>query len=147
MALIICPDPSCDSFVDLVDAENYISMYTLHSDVWEALSDEDQERYLRIAYRVIVDNAIIPDPIPTCLAQAQSLIAVNDLVYGISSEQLSTTGATRKEKVGSLEVEYFSPRFEKTIPLIPPLARDCLESIGWYINNLLGLKQLKLGRS
>ena len=147
MALTICPATGCDSFIGLVDAEQVITDYTLYGDQWSALTDEDQERYLRIAYRLIVDNAAIPDPIPDCLPQAQALIAANDMFYGISSSQITTTGSTKKEKVGQLEVEYFEPNQPIRKPIIPTLAKGCLESIGWYMSTMIGVKQTTLGRS
>lgn len=143
MALTLCPATNCDSFVSLLDAAKYISDYTIYGDQWLALADIDQERYLRIAYELIINNATVPSPVPDCLPRAQALIAANDMFYGISASPESLTGPTKREKVGSLEVEYFEPKAKKRRPLVPSIAKPCMEICGWYISNNM---QVHLGR-
>ncbi|RLA73557.1 MAG: hypothetical protein DRG30_06165 [Epsilonproteobacteria bacterium] len=153
MALVIYPDVGYDSFVTLIEAEEYISSLTLYGSMWGAISDDEKEIYLRIALRVILDGIDLDtyplsDPIDTCAGEAQSLIAINDLVNEISITAEDTSGAIRRNKVGSIEQEFFAPKFgKKSKAIIPKMAKSCLESINYNTTSLYGLSQSILGRS
>ena len=155
MALIIYPDPAADSFVTLPQAELYISMLTMNSADWVALTPEDQERLLRIAYRDIRDHTdpkTYPKPLPICVSEAQALMAVHDTVNSISSGIASTTvqGAIKKQKVGSVEQQFYdtkSTSAKRTLSRVPSGARKCLELLGYTFKvHSDGLKQVHLGR-
>lgn len=158
MALILPPDAAYDSFVSVVDATMYIETFTLDSAVWIALTVADQEIYLRIATRRIqdgVDQDVYPiDPaiLPACLAEATSLMAVHDLVNGISAgtATASNTGSIKKEQVGDIVQEYYDTKSTTNtyVNLVPTLARPCLEDMGYVFPlGINGLAQLTLGRS
>jgi hypothetical protein len=156
MALILYPATGADSFISVVDATTVISTLTLHSATWTALTEPDQEVYLRIAYRLIMDGldtetTPLPDPLPVCVGEAQALIAVQDLVYGFSaSTTTDANGAIKKQKAGVLEVEYYDTATgtKAYAPRIPMMAKPCLESIGYIVPTDIGrLTQLTLGRS
>ena len=151
MALIIYPTADYDSFVSVANADDYISSLTVYSADWTALSTDDKERYLRIALRTIVsgidtDTYPLPDPMLTCAAEAQSLIAIHDLVNGLSTSKETSTGAIRRNKVGSIEQEFFEGKF-KHKSRIPAIAKACLESLDFDTNILYGVTQTTLGRS
>lgn len=156
MALVLYPTTDYDSFISVEDATTVISKLTLHSAVWTALSDGDKEVYLRIACRLIVDGVDqttypFTDPMPTCVGEAQAMIAVQDVVYGFSATTtIDTNGAIKKQKVGSLEIEYYDTATgtKKYAPLIPAMAKPCLVTLGYDFPTELGrLSQLTLGRS
>ncbi len=155
MALIIYPNTGYDTFITTVDATVVIQKYTLQSAAWIALSVDDQESYLRIAFRNIVDNTPdFPDgvdPVDDCVGDAQALIASQDVTYGISaSTTVGDVGAVKKQKVASVEVEYYDPGtgVTETAPTIPEMAWSCLESIGYVRpSGVSGLTQSTLGRS
>lgn len=151
MALIIYPDPNADSFVTVAQADAYISALTLDSAQWDALSIEDRERYLRIAYRNIIDNTdptTYPDPLPSCVGESQSLMASNDMVNGLSSgANQSTTGSIKRNKVGSIEQEFYDTNKVSSVNIVPPTAQSCLSDLGYSFTNINGLTQLTLGRS
>lgn len=156
MALNIYPASDYDSFVSVADATLYIDDLTLFSSQWAALSVNDQEVYLRIAFRRILagidlDTNPLPNPAPDCAGEAQALMAVQDVVYGISSNtSTDLTGAIKSQKVASLQIEYYDAKSASTkiIPIIPPLARPCLEALGYELPPLTsGVKQTTLGRS
>lgn len=152
MALIIYPASNSDSFVSVVDADDYISKLTLDFAQWDALSTEDKERYLRIAYRDIIDHTTpddYPDPLPDCVGESQSLMAVHDLVNELSGGATSTqSNLIKRNKVGSIEQEFYSGyKMSKGVGRVPDSAYNCLENIGYNILKLLGFSQSKLGRS
>lgn len=158
MALVLPPDVDYDSFVSLVDAQTYINALTLNGATWQAVSDAEKEVYLRIATRRIQDGidpdvyVIDPTDVPECVPEATSLIAVHDLVNGISSQSGTVTliGATKKEQVGSIVREYYDTKSNMNTytSLIPALARPCLDSIGYvFPSGLSGVRQTTLGRS
>jgi len=158
MALVLPPDVAYDSFVSLVDAQTHIDALTLDGTTWSAIDSATRETYLRIATRRIQDGidpavyVLDPAAIPECLAEATSLIAVHDLVNGISasSTTVSDTGAIRKEQVGSIVQEYYDTKSSTDgyTALIPTLAMPCLESVGYvFPSGLDGVRQVTLGRS
>lgn len=156
MALVIYPSTDYDSFISVVDATTSINTMTVFASQWDDISNAEKEIYLRIACRRIEDgiDQIInpyPDPMPSCAGEAQALMAVQDLVYGISAGTSTTcTGSIKKQKVGSLEVEYFDTKSKQTkmISIIPQLARVCLESLGYETaTQVAGLSQTLLGRA
>ncbi len=155
MALTIYPAVGYDSFVTVVDATDYIDRLTMHGPAWSALTESDQEVYLRIACRYIedgIDTDIypLPDPAPACLGESQSLIAVQDVVYGFSTTTTTdSTGALKKQKVASLEVEYYdTDKVTNSASRVPSMAMPCLEDLGFALpSNIGGLSQLVLGRS
>lgn len=156
MALNIYPASDYDSFVSVADATLYIEDLTLFASQWGALTTSEKEVYLRIAFRDI-DNHVdqdltpYPDPMPDCVAEAQALMAVQDVVYGFSaSTQAQETGAIKRQKVSSLEIEYYdTPTGSvKTAPKIPAMVRPCLEELGYVFEpSVTGLSQTTLGRS
>ena len=119
MALILPPDLAYDSFVSVVDATGYIEAVTLDGLTWGALTEANQEIYLRIATRRIEDGIdqdtypIDATDLPACLAEATSLMAVHDLVNNISAQSAtaSETGAVKKEQVGTIVQEYYDSRY------------------------------------
>jgi len=156
MALIIYPTADYDSFVSVADATTTIANLTLHSSVWVALTTGEQEAYLRIACRNIEDHVDqdetpYPDPMTDCVAEAQALMAVQDVVYGFSaSTTAQETGAIRKQKVASLEIEYYDSATGgmKSAPRVPTMAVPCLEALGYvFTPSVSGLSQVTLGRS
>ena len=154
MALVIYPTADYDSFISVADATVVIEAYTLYKTQWSALTVLEQEVYLRISARNIIDHTDpdeYPDPFPTCVGDAQALMSVQDVVYGFSaSTSTDETGAIKKQKVGSLEIEYFdaSSGTTKTVSRIPTLAVPCLEDLGYlFTPSINGLTQTILGRS
>ena len=155
MAIILPPDVAYDSFVSLVDAQTHIDALTLDGATWSALDSATRETYLRIATRRIEDGIVEdldPTNIAVCLAEATSLIAVHDLVNGISASStvVSDTGAIKKEQVGSIVQEYYDTKSSTDgyTSLIPTLAMPCLESVGYiFPSGLDGVRQTTLGRS
>ncbi len=156
MALIIYPTDGYDSFVSVEEATTYITTLTTQGAAWEALDEATQEVYLRIACRNIlmgIDQNVnpLPDPAPACLGESQSLMASQDLTYGISATtDVGDTGAIKKQKVATLEIEYYDTAsgVTTTIPLVPKMAQPCLQSLGYYISPAItGLSQTTLGRS
>ena len=158
MALILPPDISYNSFVSVVDAQGYINALTLSGLTWSAIGVDQQEIYLRIATRRIYDGIdqelypIDPAVMPTCLAEATSLMAVHDLINGISSGSAtaSETGAIKKEQVGSIVQEYYDTKsvVNTYTSLVPALSRPCLEAMGYiFPTSLGGLFQMTLGKS
>jgi len=155
MALVLPPDLAYDSFVSVVDATGYINAVTLDGATWAALDDANKEIYLRIATRRIedgIEEAIDATDLPECLAEATSLIAVHDLVNGISAGSVtaSDVGAIKKEQVGSIVQEYYDTKSATSsyTNLVPALARPCLEDMGYVFPlGINGLVQITLGRS
>ena len=153
MALIIYPADGADSFVTVAEADSYIQTLTLNYDQWSILSESDKEIYLRIAYRFIIENTdsdLYPDPIPDCVGESQSLMAVHDLVNGLSSgTESAETGAIKKNKVGSIEQEFYDVKTQTSsyISRVPDNAQACLIDIGYSYSNISGLKQTTLGHS
>ncbi len=152
--LTIYPAVGYDSFVSEVDADAVIASYTVDSAQWLALSQGDKEIYLRIATSTIkagIDLATypLPDPAPPCLADATALTAVHNLVNGLSaSAAAKSAGEVKKQKVGSLEVEYFeSGNVSRSTNWIPALARNCLTALHYTFVSGGGFKQTLLGRS
>ena len=156
MALVIYPIADYDSFITVDDATITISEYTLHKDVWTNLTIAEQEIYLRIAARNIIDHVDqeltpFPDVMPTCVGQAQALMAVQDVVYGFSAQDtVDESGSIKKEKVASLEIEYYDTKSKtaKRVSVVPDMAMLCLEDIGYILSPYIaGLTQTTLGRS
>ena len=156
MALVIYPTADYDSFITVADAATTIGEYTLHSAVWTALTSAEQEIYLRIAARNIIDHVDqdltpFPDPMPTCVGQAQALMAIQDVVYGFSAQDtVDESGSIKKEKVASLEIEYYDTKSKtaKRVSVVPDMAMLCLEDIGYVLSPYIaGLTQTTLGRS
>jgi hypothetical protein len=152
MALTVYPAAGWNTFIDLADATQVISDYTLYLPQWTAASDEDKERYLRIATAFIVEGLPeITDPAPECLGDAEALIAVQDLVYGFSASTASASlGAIKKEKAGQVEMQYYDTKDGNTEkpPVVPALARACLANLGFiFPSGVSGLTQMTLGRS
>ena len=158
MALVLPPSSDYTSFVSLVDAQDYINALTLDGAAWLAIGSDQQEVYLRIATRRIqdgIDQDVYPidaTSIPTCTAEATSLMAVHDLVNAISSGSAtaSETGAIKKEQVGSIVQEYYDTKsvVNDYTSLVPALSRPCLESMGYeFPVSLGGLFQMTIGKS
>ena len=156
MALIIYDDADYDSFISVADATTIIGNLTLYATQWGAITEAEQEIYLRIACRRIEDGIDqeaypYPDPMPACAGEAQALMAVQDLVYGISAgTNTNATGSIKKQKVASLEIEYYDTATATTtmVSIIPLMARPCLEALGYDVPPYIsGLKQTTLGRS
>ena len=157
MALVLPPDSAYDSFVSLVDATGYISSLTLYGATWTALSDSEKEVYLRIATRLIVDGidedvyTLDETDLPVCLAEATSLIAIHDVIHGLTTGSTTATiGAIKKEQVGSIVQEYYDTKAntDDYVSAIPAMAIPCLESVSYVFNSgLRGARQTTLGRS
>ena len=155
MALVIYPTEDYDSFITLVDAVTVAETLTVNASAWTGLTDAEQEIYLRIALRRIEDGVDqdedpYPDPMPTCVGEAQALMAIQDVVYGISANTQAETGSVKKHKVSSLEIEYYDSTLGATrmVSVIPEMARPCLEELGYDVPpTILGLSQSTLGRS
>jgi hypothetical protein len=150
MALIVYPTEDYDSFVSVADATTIIGNLTLYSSEWGALDLSEQEAYLRIASQVITDGltTIPADPVPQCLKNSQALIAIHDVVNGIS-KPLTIESVVKKQKAGSVEIEYFEPNSTGTTNnRIPSLAATCLEGLGYeFPISGFGLKRATLVRS
>jgi hypothetical protein len=154
MALIIYPLPDADSFITVADADIVIGKYTLQSASWLALSPEAKENYLRIAYRDIIDHTdptTYPDPLDACVGEAQALMAVHDLQYGLSDTQTATTGAIKKQQVGSVTREFYDVQGQvkdAVTSRVPDMAKTCLTALGYVMSaDMRGLCQTLLGRS
>ena len=148
MALIIYPTTDYDSFISVVDADTIITNNSVQSVTWLALTEAEKEVYLRIATTRIL-NAVSTDTtnsdgyldetvyvaVDSCLPKSCALMAVHDLVYGLSSEINPNTGLVTKEKVGDLEVQYAHGFPNKRVSgrvsnPYPSSVRPCLESYG-----------------
>ena len=119
MSLIIYPTTDYDSFITVADADITITANSVQSATWLALTEVEKEVYLRIATQRIF-NVVSTDTTnvdgyldesvyiaaDSCLPKSCALIAIHDLVYGLSSEINPNTGLITKEKVGDLEVNY-----------------------------------------
>ncbi len=151
MALILYPDPAADSFVTVVQAGTIIQTYTLDSVSWLALTDEKREQLLRIAYRYIIDHtdaSMYPNPMDACVGEAQALMASHDNVNSLSggSTSTATTGALKKQKVGSIERQFYDVAGKVStgkVSRVPDMARKCLEGIGFSVKSMA---QIHLGR-
>ena len=159
MALIIFPAVGYDSYVTVADATTIIDKYTVNGAEWAAVSPADQEIYLRIAFRRILDGiedlsaTPLPDPILGCEPESQSLMAVHDVVNGISATAGSAgaaAGEIKMQQVGTLKVEYFqsdSGFVATTTNPIPSMVRDCLEKLNYVFSSTSNkFKQQRLGR-
>ena len=160
MALIIYPTADADSFISVADATTVIATYTLDSASWTALTLSEQEVYLRISYRDIVNHTDILDTdtnltaIPDCIPEAQALMASWDVRNGLSVEAATDeTGSIKKNKVGSIEQEFYdvaTTRYDtnRTINRVPTSVVPCLEDFGYeFTPSIAGLTQLTLGKS
>ena len=154
MSLILYPVTDADSFISVVDATATISKYTLQGAAWTALTDVAKENYLRIAYRDIVDHTdplTYPTPLPACVPEAQALMASYDLQYGLSDTQTATTGALKKQQVGSIVREFYDVQGQiksAVTSRVPSMASSCLADLGYALpTTTSGLKQTTLGRS
>ncbi len=153
--LTIFPTADYDSFVTVIDATGYIDRLTMHGPAWSALAESDQEVYLRIACRNIEDGINLtlfplPDPAPLCLGESQSLMAVQDVVYGFSASTTTGNSQVKKQKVSTLEIEYFenSSGTTEQADLVPSMALPCLLDLGYTSpSSLINMKQTTLGRS
>ena len=154
MALIIYPLTDSDSFITVADADIVIGKYTLQSAAWLALTPTAKENYLRIAYRDIIDHTdptTYPTPLDACVGEAQALMAVHDLQYGFSNTQSATTGAIKKQKVGSITREFYDVQGavqDAVTGRVPDMAKNCLTALGYVIAaKTSGVGQTLLGRS
>ena len=151
MALVLYPDSAADSFITVTDADTVVATYTLDSVSWLALTNEKREQLLRIAYRYIIDHtnaSIYPNPMDACVGEAQALMASHDNVNGISGGTTSTatTGALKKQKVGSIERQFYDVAGKVStgkVSRVPDMARKCLEGIGFSVKSMA---QTHLGR-
>ena len=156
MAMILYPAVNADSFITVADATIVIDKYTVNGADWAVLSVADQEIYLRIAYRRILDGidlSVNPLPVvmPDCVGDSQALIAVHDVVNNISATAgAGVTGEVKMQAVGSLKVEYFqsdSGYVATEINPIPDMAQDCLANLGYvFASTSNKFKQARLGR-
>ena len=156
MALILYPLPYADSFITVLDADTVISNYSIQSDQWLALTEQVKEQYLRIAYERLINNTPLLDDtayvaVDSCLPNANALMAVHDLVYGLSSEINPNTGLVTKEKVEGIEVEYYQGNSTNvngrvTSPY-PESTHACIATYGGTLNTMAGLQQMTLGKS
>ena len=151
MALIVWPVQDSDSFVTVAQATLYAEMLTMNSVAWKALSIEDQERLLRIAYKDIVDHTdptTYPTPLPACVGEAQSLMAVHDMVNSISSGAADTGIQVKKNKAGPIEQEFFESKTAKrSLSRVPEQAKKCLEDFGYvFVVNSSKFTQKRVGR-
>jgi hypothetical protein len=163
MALTIYPASGYDSFITVADADTIITANSVQSATWLAMTEIEKEVYLRIAtariFNVVSTDTSNEDGYldsstyvasESCLPKATALMAVHDLVYGLSSEINPNTGVVSKEKVGDLEVNYFhgytdkQVRGRKTNPY-PSIAIPCLNYYGANIQ-LSKLRQATLVR-
>jgi hypothetical protein len=139
MGLIIYPAEGADSFISVDDADTVINDITTQFPQWDAIPINDKEVYLRIAYRYIIDGIDLEvdpltDPIAPCVPEAQAMIASQDLTFGFSSGGTINDAQVKKQKVASLEIEYFeSSTGGKSAPVVPYLAQPCLKSIGFWL--------------
>ncbi len=152
MALVIYDATGYDSFCTVAEANTTVASLTLYNTTWTALSDAEKEVYLRIAFRVIVDGFedITEIENSDCLKEAQALIAVNDLVTGLSADTEATTGAVKKQKAGVVEVQYYEPSSDSSgrTVIVPSMAMPCLIALDWDGNTAEGgFKQTTLGHS
>ena len=152
--LILFPLSDSDSFISVADADVVIGKYTLQGDEWNALTPVAKENYLRIAFRDIIDHTdptTYPVPLDGCVGESQALMAVFDLQYGLSNTQTATTGALKKQQVGSILREFYDVQgaVQSTVTSrVPDMAKSCLATIGYTIaSTTTGLKQTVLGRS
>lgn len=101
MALTVYPTETYDSFISLVDALDVITKNSVHLASWTALTDAQQEVYLRIATSkilAVIDLSLL-DGTDACLVKSCALMAIRDVVYAISSSVNPNTGLVSKEKV------------------------------------------------
>ena len=137
MALIVYPLPNFNSYVSVTDADIIASGYLAYSS-WTALDLTAQEVYLQTAFRYIqnlngFEGPSLPELDLTCLPVAQTEIALNDILYGISSST-STPQQVKKEKAGPVEMEYFESDAGAFSPSLIPAnstAANCLKTFGW----------------
>ncbi len=153
--LILYPATDADSFVTVPQADLYISMLTMNSLEWMALSIQDREILLRIAYRDIIDHTdptTYPNPLPICVSEAQALMASHDNVNSISSGVAATsvTGAIKQNKVGSISVSYYDTKDTisiKSVVRVPESVKSCLSDLGYvFAANSDKFKQQRLAR-
>lgn len=148
MALILYPTDGYDSFITTAQATDVIAKYTLDSAVWVALSELDKEAYLRISFKLIENGLpLMPETITTCLVQAQSLIAISDVVNKFSKPE-NTLGAVKKSKVGVIEEQYYEPKPTMVKYRIPDMVMPCLLDLGWVnTQDVSGISRVSLIRS
>ena len=155
MALIIYPAVDADSFVTVAQASLYISLLTMNSAQWTALSVDEQEILLRIAYRDIIDHTdplTYPNPLPICVSEAQALMASHDNVNSISSgvAATTTTGAVKSQKVGSIAVSYYdskSTSAARSVRRVPTSAQTCLADLGYvFVSTSTGFHTIHVGK-
>ena len=151
MALTIYPANGHDSFISLADANVLITSNSLHGSDWTALDDAVKEVYLRIASTNIL-NTVSTDitnvdgyldetvyvATDSCIPHTTAIMAIHDLVYGLSSTVNPNKGLVTKEKVGDLEVTYYQGEATQvngrvTSPF-PLSARMCLNAYGANIS-------------
>lgn len=148
--LTIYPLENYDSLISITDANEYAINYSLHNDNWSALSDSQKEVYLRIATNRIVDviDITLLTEVTHCMKRSCTLMAIRDLVFGISSGVNENVGAITREKVGDIEVEYQQSKNAKGKNKNPYPAEvvTCLNTYGANLSNT-GLSFAKLVRS
>jgi hypothetical protein len=165
MALIIYPELGYDSLISEANATEIIVLNNINSAKWLTLSIEQREVYLRIAtnkvlgvvsYDITNLNGYLDSlsyvASESCLPTTCALMAVHDLLYGISSEINPNTGLITKEKVGDIEVSYTHGNPTRQIKgrvssPFPSTVIPCLNSYGAAINTASGITQSTLVRS
>lgn len=126
MALTLYPNDGANSFITVAEADDYIAWSPLKSH-WEALANEDKEIYLAVAYdRIDALPITLPSTISDCIKKSQALTALQDVVFGISTDT-SKDGDIQSATVGTVSVVY---RNSKPINVFPDFAVTCLNKYG-----------------
>ena len=156
MPMIIYPATGADSFVTVQQADLYISLLTMNSAEWTAIAPDDKERLLRIAFRDIIDHTdptTYPTPLPACVGESQAMMAIHDSINNLSSGVVNTsvTGALKKQKVGSIERQFYDTKSTKTggkVYRVPDAAWKCLSTLGYALKTVSDkFQQSTLGHS
>lgn len=131
VTLTLYPNDSANSFVSNTDALILAEQF-LGSETFTALSTDDQNRYLIIAYNNIINltGITLPSAPTLCLQEAQVELAINDIVNGIST---TTSAEIASAKVGPISVQYVENT--STSDEFPSRAKACLESYNAVISS------------
>jgi len=142
MALVI-PD---ESYITVAEADAIIAK-SLWRDKWAALSPEDKEAYLRIAFNHIqLSGAKIPDPVPNCIKEGQAETAIWDVHNNITAGAASNAGTIKAAKVGPIDVEYVEGTSSTTnVSIFPMMMKACLSELGANFGGCI--RQGKVGRA
>lgn len=133
LTLVIYPATDYNSFVTLAEADAIIES-DVNYPTWAAETDDEvKKRYLITAFRNIValNGLTLPATAEDCLKESQSLMAVHDIVNGISTAS-GTPGQIESAKVGPVEVKYTDGSPASDIGVFPAVVYKCLESYGAY---------------